>query len=209
MTPQRVVVSNADLEPGKTIAHTLAAAGMDVSFQLTPGADALVNSYRLEPAAAAAVEDLSLDEYLWSVSTNLTDAFFASQAAAAQMVAEGRPGCIVNVTSVAGVVGLAGQSSFCSSMAALTALTKVLATEWAHHGIRVAAVGAGLSTELLAGLRTLGGASRRAPPASVVAPEAVAEAVRFVLGARASGIAGVPVYVDGGWLSDGYWLPFP
>jgi len=182
---------------------------MAVSLQLTPGADALVNSYRLEPAAAGGVESLSLDEYLRSLSTNLTDAFFASQAAAAQMVSEGRPGCIVNVTSVAGVVGLPGQSSFCSAMAALTGLTKVLATEWAHHGIRVAAVGAGLSAELLAGLRPLPGASRRLPPAALVEPHAVAEAVRFVLGDRAGGIAGVPVYVDGGWLSDGYWLPFP
>src|SRR6266581_3340016 len=105
-----VVVTNADVEPGKTIARTLADAGMTVSLQLMPGVDALVNSYRLEPNAAGAVEDLELDHFMRGVSTNLTDTFFASQAAAAQMVLEGRRGCIVNVTSVAGVVGLPGQS---------------------------------------------------------------------------------------------------
>jgi NAD(P)-dependent dehydrogenase (short-subunit alcohol dehydrogenase family) len=204
-----VVVTNADVEPGKTIARTLADAGMAVSLKLTPRVDALVNSYRLEPTTAGAVEDLRLDQFMRGVSTNLTDAFFASQAAAAQMVLEGRRGCIVNVTSVAGVVGLPGQSSFCSAMAGLTVLTRVLATEWAPHGIRVAAVGAGLTTDLLAALRTLDGASRRVPPGVVVEPQAVAEAVRFVLSDQASRIAGVPVYVDGGWLSDGYWLPFP
>jgi len=182
---------------------------MTVSLQLMPGVDALVNSYRLEPAATGALEDLELDHFMRGVSTNLTDTFFASQAAAAQMVLEGRRGCIVNVTSVAGVVGLPGQSSFCSGMAALTAVTKVLAAEWAHHGIRVAAVAAGLTPELLAGLRTLEGSARRLPPVAVVEPQAVADAVHFVVSDRASRIAGVPVYVDGGWLSDGYWLPFP
>jgi len=142
------------------------------------------------------------------VTANLTAAFFAGQAAAAQMLAEGRSGCIVNVTSVAGVVALPGHAALCAAMAALTSVTKVLAAEWGGRGIRVAAVGAGLSTELLAGLRPLEGAARRIPAGVLVDHEAVAETVRFVLSDGARQIAGVPVYVDGGWLSDGYWEAF-
>jgi NAD(P)-dependent dehydrogenase (short-subunit alcohol dehydrogenase family) len=155
-----------------------------------------VNSYRL-PAATGPVEHLAIEEYVEAVNINLTEAFFACQQAAAQMIAEGVRGTIVNVTSVGGVLALPHQAAFCSSMAALSAVTKVLATEWAHHGIRVAAVAAGLSRELAACSRTL------------VSPEDVANAVRLILTEEARAIAGVPLYVDGGWLSDGYWEPFP
>jgi NAD(P)-dependent dehydrogenase (short-subunit alcohol dehydrogenase family) len=72
----------------------------------------------------------------------------------------------------------------------------------------VAAVGAGLTPDLLEGLRELPGSSRRIPDGSVVDPALLAETVRFVLSDAGSGIAGIPVYVDGGWLSDGYWEAF-
>jgi NAD(P)-dependent dehydrogenase (short-subunit alcohol dehydrogenase family) len=213
--PRNVVVTNADCEPGRTIAATLARAGLNVSV-VTPQAvaqveriDALVNCYRLESDAAGAVEDLDIDTYLRAVSNNLTDAFFASQAAALQMISNGRTGIIVNVTSVAGVVALPGHVAFCSSMAAVSSLTKVLATEWAPRGIRVAAVGAGLSPDLLEGLRELPGASRRVPPGALVDRESLAQTVHFVLSDGGRGIAGVPIYVDAGWLADGYWEPFP
>ena len=111
----------------------------------------------------------------------------------------------MNVTSVAGVVALPGQAAFCASMAAVTAMTKVLASEWARYGIRVAAVGAGLSDDLVTGVRSLPGMASRVPSGALVTPAAVAEVVRFVLSDRAEGVAGVPVYVDGGWLADGYW----
>src|SRR5260370_41051727 len=85
-----VVVTNADVEPGKTIARTLADAGMTVSLQLMPGVDALVNSHRLEPAAPGAVEDLQLAHFTRGFSPKLSDSIVASQAASTPMVLEGR-----------------------------------------------------------------------------------------------------------------------
>ena len=194
-------MTNAEVEPGSSIARVLRKSSFEVCPTLQPGIDALVNSYRL-PVTAGLVQDLSLEDYMKAVNVNLTDAFFACQAAALQMISEGTGGTIVNVTSVGGVVALPEQAAFCSSMAALTAVTKVLATEWAHHGIRLVAVGAGLSSELVA-------TARRLPANALVKAEAVAHAVRFLLSEEASAIAGVPLYVDGGWLSDGYWEAFP
>lgn len=210
-----VVVTNADCEPGRTIASVLSGAGARVSAMAPPAVgtvghiDALVNCYRVDSHGAGNVEDLDIETYLKVVSDNLTDAFFASQAAALHMIADGHKGIIVNVTSVAGVVGVPGQAAFCSSMAALASVTKVLATEWAPRGIRVAAVGAGLSAHLLEGLRRLPGASARVPPGALVDHETLARTVHFVLSEGGRGIAGVPVYVDAGWLADGYWEPFP
>src|SRR5260370_42628466 len=75
-----VVVTNADAEPGKTIARTLADAGMTVSLQWRPGVDALVSSYRLERTAAPPVEARELDQFRRDVSTNLHKQLFARRA---------------------------------------------------------------------------------------------------------------------------------
>jgi NAD(P)-dependent dehydrogenase (short-subunit alcohol dehydrogenase family) len=214
-------VTNAGGEPGRTIARALASAGDGVSNSLTEALqrygciDSLVNCYRLDGSPVGPLEDIDADGFMAGMAENLSDAFVAAQAAATRMLAQACPhssdrrrGCIVNVTSVAGVLALPGQATFCAAMAALSTATKVLATEWAPHGIRVAAVGAGLTPELLQGLRGLPGASRRIPAGCVVNLELVAETVKFVLSDAGAGIAGVPVYVDSGWLSDGYWEAF-
>ena len=194
------------MEPGRTIARILEdRAGARVYPALVPGVDAVVNSYRLAAGVSRPLEDLAVEAFLQGISANLTDAFFTCQAAAAQMVEERRTGCLVNVTSVAGVVAIPGQAAFCAAMAALSATTKVLATEWSSYGIRVAAVAAGVSSELVAGVRTLPGVGQRVPAGAVVDHEQVAVTVRFVRSEGGSGIAGVPVFVDNGWLSDGYW----
>jgi NAD(P)-dependent dehydrogenase (short-subunit alcohol dehydrogenase family) len=90
-------------------------------------------------------------------------------------------------------------------MAGLNVATRILAAEWGPRGIRVTAVGAGLSATLLAGVLPTGAPARRVPERSVVTPEQVAEAVCFLLADAARGVAGSTLYVDGGWLADGYW----
>ena len=170
--------------------------------------DALVNCYRLESIAAGAVEDLDLDVYVRTISDNLTDGFFASQAAALQMIAAGRAGVIVNVTSVAGVVSLPGPGCLLlmhgRGVVAHQSAGHRVGTPWHPRGSRRS----GLSEDLLDGLRAVPGASRRVPPGALVDHESLARTVLFVLSDAARSIAGVPVYVDAGWLADGYWEPF-
>src|SRR6266545_1508857 len=47
--------------------------------------------------------------------------------------------------------------------------------------------------------------ARRVPAHAIVTPDQVAEAVCILLGEAANGVAGSTLYVDGGWLADGYW----
>jgi NAD(P)-dependent dehydrogenase (short-subunit alcohol dehydrogenase family) len=204
-----IVVTNADVEPGLSIARALEQSDARVSRVLEPNVEALVNVYRLDRCLCAPIEDLPFESFAETIETLVSELFFASQSAAAQMLAEGHGGVIVNVTSVAGVVALPGMAAFCSAMAAVNALTKVLAVEWAPHGVRVAAVAAGLSPELTTALREQRGSARRQADSMLLEPSAIAEVIRFVLSDAAHAVAGVPVYADGGWLSDGYWLAFP
>lgn len=68
---------------------------------------------------------------------NVRAAFFAAQAVAARLLADGRPGSIINVSSQMGHVGGANRTIYCASKWALEGLTKAMAVELGPKGIRV------------------------------------------------------------------------
>jgi NAD(P)-dependent dehydrogenase (short-subunit alcohol dehydrogenase family) len=72
---------------------------------------------------------------------NVRAAFFAAQAVARKLVAAGRPGSIINVSSQMGHVGAARRTVYCGTKHALEGLTKAMAIELAPHGIRVNTLG--------------------------------------------------------------------
>jgi NAD(P)-dependent dehydrogenase (short-subunit alcohol dehydrogenase family) len=229
-----VAVSNAATNLGRAVCAGLSRAGARVTAQadgrrvgaaqLVADAvaafgclDGFVNCPELQPEACGPAESLGVEGFMAGIASNLTEAFFGCQVSAAHMLDQvcahttpNHRGAIVNITSVAGVLALPGHATFCSAMAGLEVATKILAAEWGSRGIRVTAVGAGLSADVLAGVLPAGASSqrvpsRRVPERSVVTPEQVAEAVCFLLSNAAGGVAGSTVYVDGGWLADGYW----
>jgi NAD(P)-dependent dehydrogenase (short-subunit alcohol dehydrogenase family) len=72
---------------------------------------------------------------------NLTTALLVSQAAVRAMIAGGRGGSVLNISSVRGQLGIdAGYSAYVAAKGAMDALTRQHATEWAKHGIRVNAI---------------------------------------------------------------------
>ena len=83
------------------------------------------------------------------IATDLTGPFLTARAAARRMVADGRGGRIINVTSVHEHVPRLGAAAYCTAKAGLGMLTKVLALELAEHGITVNAVAPGeIATEM-------------------------------------------------------------
>ncbi|MGD0713814.1 MAG: SDR family oxidoreductase [Gaiellaceae bacterium] len=75
------------------------------------------------------------------VDLNLRTTLFTSQATARAMIAGGRGGRILNISSVRGQLGIdAGYSAYVAAKGAINALTRQHATEWARHGIRVNAI---------------------------------------------------------------------
>src|SRR3954468_21407364 len=95
--------------------------------------------------------EVELDTWRHVLETDLTGAFLCAQAAARRMVAAGRGGRIVNVTSIHEHVPLPGSAPYCASKAGLGLLTQVMALELAQHGITVNAVAPGeISTPMTA-----------------------------------------------------------
>jgi len=110
-------------------------------------------------------------------------------------------GSIVNIASVVGDTGNVGQANYAASKAGLIALCRSVAKEVASRGIRVNVVSPGFirtqMTEALSDqIRALYLA--RITLGREGTPEEVAEAVLFLLSARASYITGQIIHVNGG-----------
>src|SRR5205085_2717007 len=80
------------------------------------------------------------DTFQRVLALTLVNPFLCSQRAAKRMVAQGRGGRIVNVTSVHEHVPLEGSAGYTAGKHGLGGLTKVMALELAEHGIGVNAV---------------------------------------------------------------------
>jgi NAD(P)-dependent dehydrogenase (short-subunit alcohol dehydrogenase family) len=77
------------------------------------------------------------DDFDAVFSLNVRAAFFVTQAVAGRLVAEGRPGSIIMMSSQMGHVGAAGRTVYCGTKHAIEGMTKAIAAELGPHGIRV------------------------------------------------------------------------
>jgi len=148
---------------------------------------------------------LEFTEEEWDavLDINLKGVFFCAQRVAREMV-KGEGGKIINIASQNGVVGYYKRAAYCSSKAGVVNLTRVLAIEWAEHGINVNAVG---PTFILTPLTQSTfddpvlreDLLKRIPLGRVGQPEDVVGAVVFLASAAANLVTGHTLLVDGGW----------
>lgn len=165
------------------------------------GVDVLVNN--AATGSSAPFLELELDDWRHVLDVDLTAAFTAGQEAARRMVAAGRGGRIVNVTSVHEHVPLRGSSAYCAAKGGLGLLTKVMALELAQHGITVNAVAPGEIATPMTGAhdRDPGGIDRpRIPLGRPGHAREIAGAIAFLASDDASYVTGESFVVDGGLL---------
>lgn len=86
-----------------------------------------------------------LDEWQRVLSTNLTGTWLTIRAGAQAMIDAGVGGSIVAVSSISATVADRDMGAYCVSKAGVNMLVKVAAEEWGGHGIRVNAVGPGVT----------------------------------------------------------------
>ena len=92
------------------------------------------------------------------LAANLTGTWLTMRAAAQAMIDAGVGGSIVAVSSISGTVADRDMGAYCVSKAGVDMLVRVAAVEWGSHGIRVNAVGPGVTrTPMLANVEQLPG----------------------------------------------------
>ena len=84
--------------------------------------------------------DLESDEWQRIINVNLTGAFLVAQTVARKMVARGKGGCILNMSSKNGLFAELGYAHYNASKFGIVGLTKTMALELAKYGIRTNAV---------------------------------------------------------------------
>ena len=195
---RRVLPAALDLRSEADIARVTKEA-----FAALGGIDVLVNNAGANLRKRAA--DVTAAEWDALMAVNVRGTFFLTQAVGRTLIARGRGGAIVNIASTHALAGAPERSTYGISKAALLGMTRMLAVEWAEHGIRVNAVAPGrLATPSPS--RAEKGADRdymdamleRIPLHRLATAEEVAAAVVYLAGPAAASITGQVLVLDGG-----------
>jgi NAD(P)-dependent dehydrogenase (short-subunit alcohol dehydrogenase family) len=147
--------------------------------------------------------DLDVADFRTVVDVNLVGTFVVARAAARRWMAEGRPGCVVNVTSMNGVAAGPNAGAYGSSKAAVALLTSQMAIEWGPSGIRVNAVApglidAGMSEPIYADAVVREARESKVPLRRLGLASDIANVVLFLASDQAGYIHGQNIVVDGG-----------
>lgn len=229
----RVVLVDVDAAEGERTAASLREAGGAARYRdcdvgsaaavtaliadvvATEGSvDVLVNNAGILDSADFL--DLAEADFDRVLRVNLKGAFLMGQAAARQMVeqvkAGGRPGCVINMSSVNAEFALPDHVAYSISKGGMAQLTKAMAISLAPHGIRVNAVGPGsIATAMLQQVMTDAAVRKRilsrTPLGRLGEPEEIANVTAFLASDQASYITGQTIFADGGRLPLNYTVP--
>ena len=150
-------------------------------------------------------EQVSEDDFDFTVDTNLKGSYFTIQKLVPLMTAGGS---IILNTSILGSQGRAGFSVYAATKAAIRSLARSLTAELSIKGIRVNALApgqidtdlmrkVGMPADMIEQVRTQ--AAAQIPMARTGSVDEVARAVLFLASEDASYVTGIELTVDGGW----------
>lgn len=198
LDPKRVLPLALDLRSQESIDATVAQV-----LQLFGRIDVLVNNAAANLRRRAV--DITRDDWDDLIETNITGTFFLTQEVGRHMIASQTPGRIITIASTHAFVGAPERSAYGISKAALVQMTRMLAIEWAEHGITVNAVAPGrLQTASPSRAKNASDPKymqemlRRIPLHRLVTAEEVAHAVAFLVSPHGASITGQTLVLDGG-----------
>jgi NAD(P)-dependent dehydrogenase (short-subunit alcohol dehydrogenase family) len=147
--------------------------------------------------------ELGLETFRRVIDVDLTAQFLCAQAAARRMIALGRGGRIINITSVHEHVPLRGSAAYCAAKGGLGLLTKVMALELAEQGITVNSIAPGEIATPMTGQHHEDPHEEERPMIPAGRPghaREIAEWIAFLASSGAQYSTGASHVVDGGML---------
>src|SRR5580704_3329194 len=157
----------------------------------------------------AKINDMTPERFLDVMDANVTQSWLMARAAGKRMLAQGRGGKVVLMSSARGLLGHpAGYTAYCASKSAVDGITRALGCEWGDSGITVNAIAptvfrSGLtawmfedsdrSKEVRKGFLT------RVPKGRLGEPSDLAGPLLFLASAASDFYTGHILYADGGY----------
>jgi glucose 1-dehydrogenase len=165
------------------------------------GIDILINNAGIQIASDS--EQLSVEDFDRVIGVNLRGSFLCARQAIRQMLDHGRPGSIVNVSSVHQIIPKPRFLGYSVSKGGMQNLTRTLALEYAARGIRVNAVAPGATLTPINRAwaddpvkREL--VTQHIPMRRPAESEEMAAATAFLCSDEAAYVTGQTLFVDGG-----------
>jgi glucose 1-dehydrogenase len=163
--------------------------------------DIMVNNAGVETRTS--VLETTEAQYAKVMDINLKSAFFGTQLAAKQMIAQGGGGRIINITSVHEDWPMPGNAPYCLSKGGMRMLTRQAGQELGKHNITVVGVGPGavatpINAETIADPEKMKTLDAAIPLGRMAQPEEIGSVVAFLAGDGASYMTGTTVFADGG-----------
>jgi glucose 1-dehydrogenase len=163
--------------------------------------DVMVNNAGIETRTS--VLDTTEEQYERVMEINLKSAFFGTQLAAKQMIAQGTGGHIINISSVHEDWPMPGNAPYCLSKGGMRMLTRQAGIELGPHNVLVVGVGPGavatpINASTMADPEKMKVLDRAIPLGRMAEPEEIGNVVAFLAGDGASYLTGTTVFADGG-----------
>jgi len=169
--------------------------------------DIVVNCAGL--GAISPLTELTADKWKAVHDVSLSGVFYGVKHGARHMLEQGRPGVIINISSVNAQQPGEGQVAYCTAKAGVDMITRCGALELSSRGIRVVGIAPGLVETPLTKRELADPALRELfmsviPMDRPVAAHEIAEAAVFLASDEARSITGHTMVIDGGSLTRGY-----
>ena len=189
----RAIAVRADVGDPVQAQHLVATAEAELGR-----IDILVNNAGI--ARSRTISRMSIEDWDDVIRTNLSSAFYCTQAAAPGMRERGY-GRIVNIASMTGQHGYVGQASYTAAKAGMIALTQTTALELARYGITANAVCPGSVVTDMSSVMTeeyRQGLLARIPLGRQASAEEIAASVVFLCGPGGAFYTGAQLNPNGG-----------
>ena len=177
--------------------HKMVKVAVDTFGQL----DVLVNNAGMETRTD--ILETTEEQFETVMAVNLKSAFFGTQFAAKQFIAQGRGGLIVNISSVHEDWPMPGNVAYCVSKGGMRMLTRTAGVELGPHDIRVINIGPGavatpINAATSADPEKLKALNAAIPLGRMAQPNEIGDVVVFLAAAKSAYLTATTVFIDGG-----------